>query len=212
MALNPIDFILHIDKYVGFFIDSYGSLTYLILFAIIFLETGLVLTPFLPGDSLIFVAGAFASQGMINVFLLFFLLSAAAILGDSVNYWIGSYFGERIFSKSRFFKKEYLEKTKDFYHKHGGKTIILARFMPIVRTFAPFVAGIGKMKYVRFFGFNVFGAMIWVALFLFAGYFFGSIEFVKDNLNYFIYFIIFLSFLPPLIEYFRSKKNGKVIQ
>src|SRR3989344_694998 len=137
--INPIDFILHVDKYVGSMISNYGNLTYLIIFLVIFLETGLVVTPFLPGDSLLFVVGAFASQGYLSILLLFLSLILAAILGDTLNYWIGNFFGEKVFASSRFFKKEYLERTKRFYEKHGGKTIILARFVPIVRTFAPFV-------------------------------------------------------------------------
>ena len=205
---SPIDFILHIDKYIGSFIANFGVLTYLILFAIIFLETGFVIAPFLPGDSLLFVAGTFAAQGFMNVMLLFVLLCLAAITVDSLNYWIGNYFGERIFSGNFLFKREYLERTKKFYEKHGGKTIIMARFVPIIRTFAPFVAGVGKMNYARFFGFNIIGGIAWVAIFLFSGYFFGAIPFVEKNLTLFIFLIIFISILPPIFEYFRhTKKN-----
>ena len=206
---SPIDFIIHIDEHIGTFVQTYGSFTYVILFLIIFLETGLVIAPFLPGDSLLFVTGAFAAQGIINIFYLFILLSLAAIIGDSVNYYIGNVFGERVFKNSRFFKKEYLEKTENFYHKHGGKTIIFARFIPIIRTFAPFVAGIGKMNYKRFVSYNILGGLAWVALFLLSGYYFGAIPFVQDNLTLIIILIIFISILPPIIEYIRQKKTHK---
>lgn len=205
--MNPIDFIFHFDKYLGAFISDYGILTYIILFAIIFCETGLVVTPFLPGDSLLFIAGAFAAQGSLNIFILFFLLFIAAVLGDSLNYWIGDYFGEKVFAKSRFFKKEYLEKTNRFYEKHGAKTILLARFVPIARTFAPFIAGVGTMHYTTFLFYNIFGALIWTGLFLFAGFFFGNIPIVEQNLTIVIFIIIFLSILPGIIEYLRNKKK-----
>jgi membrane-associated protein len=204
-----IDFIIHIDKYVGLILQNYGSFSYLVLFAIIFLETGLVITPFLPGDSLIFIAGSFAANGAINLMLLFFILAAAAILGDTVNYWIGSFFGEKVFSKSILFKKEYLERTKAFYKKHGGKTIILARFIPFIRTFAPFVAGVGKMNYPRFLSFNVVGGIIWVALFTFGGYFFGTIPFVQNNLGWLVWIIVFSSLLPVAYEYIKHKLKQK---
>ena len=200
-----VDFILHADVYLTSFIQHYGSLTYLFLFFIIFLETGLIITPFLPGDSLLFVAGTLAAQNVLNIFSLFFLLTGAAILGDTVNYAIGRYFGENVFSRSRFFKKEYLERTKFFYQKHGGKTIILARFIPIIRTFAPFVAGVGMMAYKRFLLFNVLGAVLWVTLFLFGGYFFGGLPFVQEHLTLVVFLIIFVSFLPPLFEYLRHQ-------
>ncbi len=203
------DFLIHIDKYVGIILQNYGALSYAILFLIIFLETGLVITPFLPGDSLIFVAGSFAATGAIDVILLFFILAFAAILGDTVNYWIGSFFGEKVFMKSILFRRDYLQKTKEFYRKHGGKTIILARFIPIIRTFAPFVAGIGKMNYVRFLSFNVVGGIIWVALFTFAGYFFGTIPFVQDNLGWFVWIIIALSVVPVIYEYIQHKLKKK---
>ncbi|MEK6855452.1 MAG: DedA family protein [Nanoarchaeota archaeon] len=205
LTYNPISFILNIDIYLSEIIKTYGSLTYVILFMILFLETGLVITPFLPGDSLVFVAGAFAAHGAINIIFLFIILSAGAILGDTVNYWIGSYFGEKFFLKSRFFKKEYFDRTNEFYRKHGGKTIILARFMPVIRTFAPFVAGIGKMNYRRFLLFNISGGILWISLFLFAGYYFGTIPFVKENLTIFILIIIFLSIIPLIVEYLRKK-------
>ena len=203
-----INFILHIDIYVGAIIQSYGVLTYLILFLIIFLETGIVVTPFLPGDSLIFVAGAFSAQGYLNPFLLFFVLAIAAILGDSFNYWIGKFFGEQV-SNLKFVKKEYLQRTEKFYELHGGKTIILARFIPIIRTFAPFVAGIGKMSYPRFLSFNVVGGIIWTALFTFGGYFFGGISFIKENLGMATLIIIFVSLIPVLIELIREKLKSK---
>ena len=201
-----IDFILHIDKYLGILIDNYGLLTYLILFAIIFCETGLVVTPLLPGDSLLFVAGTFAALGSMNVFLLFIILSIAAILGDSINYSIGNYFGKKI-SSGKFVKKEYFQRTQNFYDKYGAKTIILARFIPIIRTFAPFIAGIGKMNYLKFLVFNVVGGVLWVGTFIFAGYFFGGIPAVEQNLNYVIILIIIISLIPILIEILKKKKN-----
>lgn len=208
-----IDFILHIDVHLAELIAQYGLWIYAILFLIIFCETGLVVTPFLPGDSLLFVAGALASIGSnnLNIHLLVLLLITAAILGDACNYLIGKYFGEKLFSnpKSKIFKQSYLKKTHDFYEKHGGKTIILARFVPIVRTFAPFVAGMGKMNYPRFFSYNVIGAIVWVVLFAYAGYFFGEMEFVKKNLSILIFAIIFVSIIPAIIEIIRQKRISK---
>lgn len=208
-----IDFILHIDVHLAELIQNYGTWIYVILFLIIFCETGLVVTPFLPGDSLLFVAGALASIGdnHINVHLLVLLLITAAILGDACNYTIGKYFGEKLFSNpdSKIFKQSYLKKTHDFYEKHGGKTIILARFVPIVRTFAPFVAGMGKMSYGRFSSYNVIGAIIWVVLFMYAGYFFGELEFVKKNLSVLIFAIIIVSILPGVFEIVRQKMKDK---
>ena len=208
MLNSIIDFILHIDKYLNILIQNYGTLVYVILFLVIFVETGLVIMPFLPGDSLLFVAGTFAAADSLNVYVLFAILSVAAIIGDTVNYWIGNYFGEKIFAK--FIKKEYLEKTKLFYEKYGKKTIIFARFIPIIRTFAPFVAGLGKMNYAFFLSYNIIGGISWVAIFIFAGYFFGNIPFVKDNLAVIILAIIIISIIPPMVEYYRHKKRGSV--
>jgi membrane-associated protein len=204
-----IDFIIYIDKYIDILINKFGIFSYFILFGIIFCETGLVITPFLPGDSLLFVSGAFASRGFFNIEILFILFSLAAILGDNVNYWIGDYFGEHVFDKCRFFKKEHLERTRKFYEKHGGKTILFARFIPIVRTFAPFVAGIGKMHYRKFIFYNVFGGLLWVSLFLFSGYFFGQLEFVEKNMSLLIFAIIFVSILPMVVEYLKNKLRKK---
>ncbi|MEK6875609.1 MAG: DedA family protein [Nanoarchaeota archaeon] len=208
--VDIIDFLLHIDKYLDVFIQNYGSLVYLILFFVIFLETGFVLTPFLPGDSLLFVAGTFAGTGYLNLYLLLIIFSAAAILGDSVNYFIGNYFGEKVFLK--FINTKYLEKTKTFYEKYGKKTIVLARFVPIVRTFAPFVAGVGKMRYPVFLWYNIIGGVVWVFLAVFAGYFFGQIPFVEQNLTIFVLLIIFLSFIPIIVEYLRQKKGSNKIR
>jgi membrane-associated protein len=207
LVMKAIDFVLHLDKYLGSIIKSYGAWTYLILFLMIFLETGLVVTPFLPGDSLIFVAGTFAARGVMNVYLLFFLLALAAVAGDTMNYWLGKYFGERVFAKSRLFKKEYLDKTKHFYKEHGGKTIIIARFMPIIRTFAPFVAGIGEMDYWRFLSFNVIGGVGWVAIFVFGGYYFGKMPFVESHFTLIILAIMLTSLLPPLAEFIRNRRT-----
>jgi membrane-associated protein len=201
-----IDLFLHLDEHLSVVIQNYGTWTYALLFLIIFLETGLVVTPFLPGDSLIFAAGAFAGLGSLHVWVLFFLLSAAAILGDTANYWIGHYIGPRAFSgEIRFLKKEYLDRTHEFYERHGGKTIILARFIPIIRTFAPFVAGIGAMTYGHFIAYNVIGGVLWVALFTFGGYFFGNLKFVQDNFTFVVLAIIFISVLPGVVEFLRER-------
>jgi membrane-associated protein len=201
-----VDFILHLDVHLNAIIQNFGIWTYLILFLIIFLETGVVITPFLPGDSLLFAAGSFAALGSLNVWALFILLTLAAILGDTLNYWIGHYIGPRAFSGNiRFLKKEYLDRTHEFYERHGGKTIILARFIPIIRTFAPFVAGIGAMDYPRFFFFNVTGAILWVSIFIFGGYFFGNLPFVRDNFTIVILAIIVISVLPGVFEFLREK-------
>jgi membrane-associated protein len=211
---NLVDFVLHLDQHLNAIIQDFGIWTYLILFMIIFLETGVVVTPFLPGDSLLFAAGSFAALGSLNVIVLFVVLTGAAILGDTVNYWIGHYIGPRAFSGNiRFLKKEYLDRTHEFYEKHGGKTIILARFIPIIRTFAPFVAGIGAMTYSRFILYNVFGAIAWVALFVFGGYFFGNLPFVKQNFTLVILMIIFISVLPGIVEFLRERfKSSKKIE
>ena len=203
---NLFDLFLHLDEHLSAVIQTYGTWTYLILFLIIFMETGLVVTPFLPGDSLLFAAGTFAGMGALNIYVLLILLSAAAILGDTVNYWIGHYIGPRAFSgEVRFLKKEYLDRTHEFYERHGGKTIILARFIPIIRTFAPFVAGIGAMSYGRFISYNVIGGIAWVAGFTLAGYFFGQVPFVQDNFTYVVVAIILISVMPAVIEVIRSR-------
>ena len=202
-----IDFILHLDQHLGQLIQDYGVWTYLILFLIVFCETGLVVMPFLPGDSLLFAAGAFAAIGAFHVEQLWLTLCAAAISGDSTNYWIGRFIGPKVFSyeRSRFLNRKYLDKTHAFYEKHGGKTVIIARFMPIIRTFAPFVAGIGAMRYPRFLLFSVVGTALWISAFVFAGYFFGNIPFVKANFTLVVFAIIFLSILPGVIEFIRTR-------
>ena len=205
-----IDFVLHMDVHLNEIISNYGAWTYGILAGVVFMETGFVVTPFLPGDSLLFAAGTFAALGSLNPFLLFGLLSTAAILGDTVNYHIGQYIGERAFSgEIKFLKQEYLEKTQEFYDKHGGKAIILARFVPIIRTFAPFVAGIGTMKYRKFISYNVIGGIVWVAIFISMGYFFGNIPFVKENFEFVIFGIIAISFIPPIYEFLKARKELK---
>jgi membrane-associated protein len=205
-----IDFVLHLDTHLSELIQSYGAWTYGILFVIIFLETGFVITPFLPGDSLIFAAGAFAARGDLNVVLLFGLLSVAAIIGDTVNYWIGKVIGPKVFhkEKSRVFKKAYLDRTHNFYEKYGAETIIIARFVPIIRTFAPFVAGIGRMSYLKFLSYNIIGGIGWVALFTFGGYFFGNIAFVRKNFSLVIIAIILISLIPAVVEVLKHRKKG----
>jgi membrane-associated protein len=204
---DVIDFFLHLDRHLGEIFAKYGTWTYLILFLILFCETGLVITPFLPGDSLLFAVGALAALGSLDVKVLLVLLSVAAILGDTVNYWIGKWVGPRAFTgEIRFLKKEHLARTHAFFEKHGGKTIILARFVPIVRTFAPFVAGVGAMSYPRFILYNVVGGLVWVNLFVIAGYLFGNLPAVKDNFSLVILGIIFLSVLPILFEYMKARK------
>lgn len=202
-----IDFILHIDVHLAELAAAYGPWIYAILFLIVFCETGLVVTPFLPGDSLLFVAGALAAMGEMNIHAMVALLICAAIIGDGVNYAIGRYFGEKLAARyPKLIRPEYLAKTHAFYEKHGGKTIILARFVPIVRTFAPFVAGIGKMGYRHFAFYNVTGAILWVTSFGYAGYFFGNMPIVKKNLTLLIFGIIFVSILPGVIEFWRHKR------
>ena len=202
-----IHFILHIDKYLGDVIHDYGTWTYLFFFIVVFCETGLVVIPFLPGDSLIFTAAAFAAHGDLNVWLTFAIFAVAAILGDTVNYEIGHFIGPKVFSKkdSKLFKKEYLDKTQSFYDRHGAITIIIARFMPIIRTFAPFVAGVGKMHYLKFLAYNAIGGLLWVTLFTVTGFCFGNIPIIKNNFTYVIYGIIIVSLLPALIGVIRSK-------
>ncbi len=200
-----VDFILHIDTHLDAMIRSYGAWTYAILFLIIFCETGLVVTPFLPGDSLLFAAGTFAARGSLDPFLLCVLLSIAAIVGDTVNYWIGRFLGPRARDGLPFVKQKHLDRTHAFYEKHGGKTIVIARFIPIVRTFAPFVAGVGAMDYGRFLLFNVSGGVLWISLFVYAGYYFGNIPIVEENFTLVIMAIIFVSILPGVVEYLRQR-------
>ena len=201
-----IDLFLHLDRHLADVTGHYGAWTYGLLFAIVFCETGLVVTPILPGDSLLFAAGAIAALGSLDPWTLFLLLTLAAVLGDMVNYWSGHFFGARIFKPdARVLKTEYLERTQRFYERHGGKTIVLARFMPIIRTFAPFVAGMGRMQYRRFLLYNVAGAALWVALCVAAGYFFGNIPVVKKNFSVAILVIVFLSVLPGIVAFLRSR-------
>lgn len=205
-----IDLFLHLDQHLNMIIRDYGLWTYLILFIIIFCETGLVVTPILPGDSLLFAAGAFAAGGALDPLWLFLLLGTAAVAGDTVNYWIGNWVGPKIFHQKemRFFKKEYLIRTHEFYERHGGKTIIIARFIPIIRTFAPFVAGIGEMTYFRFISYNVIGGIVWIALFVFGGYYFGNLPMVKKNFTLVILAIVFISVLPGIIEFLRHRMRA----
>jgi membrane-associated protein len=206
---TALDFFLHLDTHLAEIIARYGVWTNLILFLIVFAETGLVVTPFLPGDSLLFAAGTFAALGSLDPGLLVLLLSAAAILGDTVNYWVGAYVGPRAFTgEIRWLRKEYLDRTHAFYEKHGGKTIILARFIPIIRTFAPFVAGVGAMTYSRFLVYNIVGGIVWVTLFVLAGYFFGNLPAVRQNFTYVILAIIALSVLPIVFEYLKARRRA----
>ncbi len=209
---NLIDLILHLDKYLNILIGKFGVWTYAILFLIVFAETGLVIAPFLPGDSLLFAAGAFAAIGSLNILILFLALAIAAILGDTINYSIGKYLGNRAFEKyPKIFKKQYLDKTHKFYEKYGTKTIVLARFVPIVRTFAPFIAGVGKMKYSKFLTYNIAGGLIWVAVFVFGGYFFGNIPIVKNNFSLVIIIIIIASIMPIVLEVWKHYRNNKTL-
>lgn len=206
------DLFLHLDKHLGQLIQSYGGWTYLILFLIIFCETGLVVTPILPGDSLLFAIGTFCALGYLDLWSVLGLLSVAAVLGDTVNYGIGHYIGPKVFhyKDSRIFRKEYLQKTHEFYEKYGGKTIIIARFVPIVRTFAPFVAGVGAMTYGKFILYNIAGGLLWIFSITLAGYFFGNIPVVKNNFTAVIMAIIVISVLPGFFEYFRHKREKRL--
>ncbi len=205
-----ISYFLHLDQHLGSLVENYGTLTYLVLFLIIFCETGLVVTPILPGDSLLFAAGAtVAASGVLNIHALAGLLILAAILGDGANYMIGSYLGVQAFIRyPRIFRPAYLEKTRSFYERYGGKTIIFARFIPIVRTFAPFLAGVGKMRYSYFVTYNIVGGIIWIAMFLYGGYFFANIPAVKKNFTLVILGIIVVSVLPALFEYVKAKRTA----
>jgi len=202
-----INLFLHLDKHLGIVISSFGIWTYVILFLIIFCETGLVVTPFLPGDSLLFAAGTFAAMGSLDKWYLAVSLTIAAILGDTVNYWIGYIIGPKVFTSpsSKFLNKKHLIKSHEFYEKYGGKTIIIARFMPIIRIFAPFVAGIGRMTYIKFLLYNITGGVLWIFLFVFGGYYFGNIPLVKHNFTAAIFVIIFISLIPIIIEFWRHK-------
>lgn len=203
-----IDFILHIDKHLAEIIQNYGTWTYLILFLIIFSETGFVITPFLPGDSLLFVIGALGASGALDFKLVLILLIIAALGGNTLNYFIGKMIGHKVLAmkNSRIIKKEYLEKTHAFYEKHGGKALVLSRFLPIIRTFAPFVAGVGRMSVLKFTIYNMVGGIAWILAFMFGGYFFGNIPAVKNNFTYVILFIILVSLLPAIITYIKSKR------
>ena len=210
LLLQFVDFFVHLDVHLTEIINQYGVWTYGVLFLIIFVETGLVVMPFLPGDSLLFAAGALSALpgSVLNIGVMIALLTVAAILGDTVNYWIGHTLGEKAYD-SKWVKKEYLDKTQEFFAKHGGKTIFLARFVPIIRTFAPFVAGVGQMSYKYFFSYNVFGGLIWVPLFSLAGYFFGGLEFVEHNFSLVIFAIIGISLIPVLFEAWKARKEGQ---
>ncbi len=207
-----LNILLHLDTRLADFVREFGFLTYGVLFLIVFAETGFVVTPFLPGDSLLFAAGAIAALGSLNIGGTILLLIVAAVLGDTVNYWIGHFFGRKIVDnpKITFINQEHIDKTEQFYKKHGSKTIILARFVPIVRTFAPFVAGVGSMHYSTFILYNVIGGIAWVVLFTLLGYFFGNMEFIKENFHYAVFAIIGLSLVPMVYEYIQHKRNPDV--
>ena len=209
ILINLFNGIMHIDKYLNLLIQQYGMLTYIILFLIIFMETGLVVTPFLPGDSMLFAAGAIAAMGAMNIFTLLIVVYIAAVLGDTVNYHIGKNLGNKILKKEeiRFINKEYLKKAQAFYEKHGSMTIVLARFIPIIRTFAPFVAGIGEMNYTKFIPYNMLGGGLWVTLFLGGGYFFGNLPFIEKHFSYVLIAIILISILPAVIEILKEKRK-----
>jgi membrane-associated protein len=208
---NSFEFIMHLDTYLNVIIRDWGNWSYLLLFIIIFCETGLVVTPFLPGDSLLFAVGALSALGTFSIPLLFITLSGAAIIGDTANYAFGNLFGEKIILRGhyRFFKKEHIERTHKFFERHGGKTIILARFVPIVRTFAPFVAGVGKMSYFKFLAYNVTGALMWVAVFMAGGYYFGNMPVIQHNFSIVIVVIMLISLLPVILEYRKHHKRKK---
>ena len=209
IALKFIDLFVHLDQYISTVLQMFGGWTYLIVFLVVFCETGLVVTPILPGDSLLFGLGTFAAKGNLDPWLLVMLLSLAAVVGDTVNYAIGRYLGPKVFQRAGgyFFKKDYLDRTHEFYEKHGGKTIIIARFIPIIRTFAPFVAGIGNMTYGRFISYNIVGGIAWVVTFVLGGYYFGNLPFVKQNFAFVIIAIIILSVLPGIVEYIRQSRQ-----
>jgi membrane-associated protein len=204
-----IDLFLHLDKHLALIITQYGTWTYIILFVVVFCETGLIVTPFLPGDSLLFAVGSFSASGAFNVHLIALALFIAAVLGDALNYTCGRYMGLKVFSNpnSKVFKRQHLDRTTKFYEKYGNKTIVLARFVPIVRTFAPFVAGVGKMNYTKFAAYNIFGAALWVGLFVYGGYFFGTIPVVQKNFSLVILMIIGLSVLPIVIEFWKARRG-----
>ncbi len=208
IILHVIDFFVHLDKYLNLLIQQFGIWTYVILFLVIFCETGLVVTPFLPGDSLLFAAGAFAGAGSLEVVELFLFLSIAAVVGNTVNYQIGSAVGPKVLRREdvRFLKREYLDRTHRFYEKYGGRTIIIARFVPIIRTFAPFLAGVGRMTYWRFSAYNLVGSVAWTSSFIFGGYFFGNIPLVKQNFTIVIFTIIIVSLIPTAVEFIRHRR------
>ena len=210
-ATGFVDFVLHLDRHLAEIIQRYGAQTYTLIFVIVFLETGVVVTPILPGDSLLFAAGSFAGLGALSLWPVFLVCVVAAILGDTVNYAIGSYIGPKVFHfpKSRFFNPRHLQKTHEFYERYGGKTIIIARFIPIIRTFAPFVAGVGKMSYGYFLAYNAAGGLLWVSICVFAGYFFGNLPFVKKNFSLVIVAIVVISVLPAVFEYLRHRAESK---
>lgn len=203
------EYLLHLDDSLVKIFNEYGAWVYGLLFAIVFLETGIVIMPFLPGDSLLFAAGALSGDGSLSVWLLFVLLFSAAVIGDTVNYWIGKKVGSKVYalSNSRWLKKEHLERTHRFYEKHGAKTIVLARFVPIIRTIAPFVAGVGLMHYRHFLTYNVLGALLWVGIFLFGGYYFGQLPFIQENFIYVVIGIILVSVLPPFYEVIKARRE-----
>jgi len=206
-----VDIFLHLDKYLGDVIQTYDTWTFLFLFVVIFCETGLVVTPFLPGDSLLFAAGTFAGLGRLDLAWLFLVLAAAPIAGDSTNYWIGRFVGPKVLRKEnvRFLNRKYLDRANAFYEKHGRKTVIIARFVPIIRTFAPFVAGVGRMHYPRFLTYSVIGTLLWISTFVFGGYFFGNIPLVRRNFTLVIMVIIVISVMPAVLEFFRQRREAK---